>query len=300
MIDQPSALSRFQKKLSWQDVELSEVYPLLKICVSEDINEIGDITSKICQVKDSGVAVLIAREEMVICGLPLIPLIIQEFQVKSIHVENIKVDGDRVKKNEIFANLRGKQKDILLVERTILNFIQRLSGISTLTKRYSTILDKYEVGLLDTRKTTPGHRILEKYATSCGGGYNHRMNLSDRILIKDNHLASYRIDSKINFSRFMKKIVQKADKDMVEVEIDQIDHLTPAIEANVDAVLLDNFTPEEVKKAVEINKNRVVLEASGGINLKSLEYFAKTKPHFISTGAPIHSSRWIDIGLDWK
>ena len=300
MINQPSALSRFQKKLSWQDVELSKVFPLLKISVSEDIDNNGDITSKICQVKDSGVAVLIAREEMVICGLPLIPLIIQEFQLKSIHVENIKVDGDRVKKNEIFAYLRGQQKDILLVERTILNFIQRLSGISTLTKQYSTILDKYEVGLLDTRKTTPGHRILEKYATSCGGGYNHRMNLSDRILIKDNHLASHSIDSKINFSRLMKKIVQKAGKDMVEVEIDQIDHLVPAIEANVAAVLLDNFTPEEVRKAVEINKNRVVLEASGGINLKSLEYFAKTKPHFISTGAPIHSSRWIDIGLDWK
>ena len=126
------------------------------------------------------------------------------------------------------------------------------------------------------------------------------MNLSDRVLIKDNHLASYHIDSTKKFSGFMKKIVQKADKNIVEVEIDQIDQLVPAIEAEVDAVLLDNFTPEEVKKAVEINKNRVVLEASGGINLKSLEYFAKAKPHFISTGAPIHSSRWIDIGLDWK
>ena len=104
MIDQPSALSRFQKKLSWQDVELSKVYPLLKISVSEDINIGGDITSKICQVKDSGVAALIAREEMVICGLPLIPLIIQEFQLKSIHVENIKDDGDRVKKNEILLH----------------------------------------------------------------------------------------------------------------------------------------------------------------------------------------------------
>jgi nicotinate-nucleotide pyrophosphorylase (carboxylating) len=196
--------------------------------------------------------------------------------------------------------LHGKQKDILLVERTILNFIQKLSGISTLTKQYSTILDKYKVGLLDTRKTNPGHRILEKYATSCGGGYNHRMNLSDRILIKDNHLASHHIDSANKFSGFMKKIVQKAEKDIVEVEIDQIDYLIPAIEAEVDAVLLDNFTPEEVKQAVEINKNRVVLEASGGIDLESLEYFARTKPHFISTGAPIHRSRWIDIGLDWQ
>ena len=98
----------------------------------------------------------------------------------------------------------------------------------------------------------------------------------------------------------MKKIVQKADKDIVEVEIDQIDYLIPAIEAEVDAVLLDNFTPEEVKQAVDINKNRVVLEASGGIDLESLEYFARTKPHFISTGAPIHKSRWIDIGLDWQ
>jgi nicotinate-nucleotide pyrophosphorylase (carboxylating) len=300
VIKQPSALSRFQKKISWQDVELSKVFPLLKISVLEDIDDKGDITSKICQVQDSGVAALIAREEMVICGLPLIPLIIHEFKLKTIHVENIKVDGERARKNEIFAYLHGKQKDILLVERTILNFIQKLSGISTLTKQYSTILDKYKVGLLDTRKTNPGHRILEKYATSCGGGYNHRMNLSDRILIKDNHLASHHIDSANKFSGFMKKIVQKADKDIVEVEIDQIDYLIPAIEAEVDAVLLDNFTPEEVKQAVDINKNRVVLEASGGIDLESLEYFARTKPHFISTGAPIHKSRWIDIGLDWQ
>ena len=300
MTVQPCALSRFQKKLLWQDIELSEIYPLLKMCVWEDINNKGDITSEICQVKDSGVAALIAREEMVICGLPLIPLIIQEFQLQSILLENIKVDGERAQKNEIFAYLHGKQKEILLVERTILNFVQRLSGIATLTRQFSTILDKYEVGLLDTRKTTPGHRILEKYATCCGGGYNHRMNLSDRILIKDNHLASEGINSTMDFSKFLKKIVKKADNALVEIEIDQIDYLLPAIEAGVDAVLLDNFTPKEVKTAVLTNKNKVVLEASGGINLESVENFAETQPHFISTGAPIHNSRWIDIGLDWK
>ena len=300
MTVQPCALSRFQKKLLWQDIELSEIYPLLKMCVWEDINNKGDITSEICQVKDSGVAALIAREEMVICGLPLIPLIIQEFQLQSILLENIKVDGERAKKNEIFAYLHGKQKEILLVERTILNFVQRLSGIAALTRQFSTILDKYEVGLLDTRKTTPGHRILEKYATCCGGGYNHRMNLSDRILIKDNHLASEGINSTMDFSKFLKKIVKKADNALVEIEIDQIDYLLPAIEAGVDAVLLDNFTPKEVKTAVLTNKNKVVLEASGGINLESVENFAETQPHFISTGAPIHNSRWIDIGLDWK
>ena len=300
MTVQPCSLSRFQKKLLWQDIELSKVFPLLKMCVSEDINNKGDITSEICQVEDSGIAALIAREEMVICGLPLIPLIIQEFQLESIIVKNFKVDGERTKKNEVFACLHGRQKDILLVERTILNFIQRLSGIATLTKQFCTILDKYEVGLLDTRKTTPGHRILEKYATSCGGSYNHRMNLSDRILIKDNHLASHGINSTMGFSRFLKKVVKKARNEVVEIEIDQIEYLVPAIEAGVDAVLLDNFSPEEVKSAVLINKNRVVLEASGGINLESLECFAETKPNFISTAAPIHSCRWIDIGLDWK
>ncbi|MBT3667010.1 MAG: carboxylating nicotinate-nucleotide diphosphorylase [Opitutae bacterium] len=299
LIVQPAALNEFKRRLSWAEIDFSKISPLLKICVSEDIENKGDVTSEVCKIKNTGVAALVSREEMVVCGLPLIPLIIEEFHETSIHVENIKLDGEKIPEKTTIAYLHGKQKDILLVERTILNFVQRLSGIATLTNQFSSILDKYEVGLLDTRKTTPGHRILEKYATSCGGGYNHRMNLSDRILIKDNHLASQKINSSKCLSSFLKEIIQNADHAILEVEIDQISYLEPAIEAGVDAILLDNFTASDVEKAVLINNNRVVLEASGGINLNTLEIFAKSKPHFISSGAPIHRSRWIDIGLDW-
>ena len=296
---QPTALKDFKIRLSWQDIDLTKISPLLKICVSEDVKNVGDITSEVCQIKDSGVASLVSREEMVVCGLPLIPLIIEEFNISSLQVENIKIDGEKIPAKNTLAFLHGKQKDILLVERTILNFVQKLSGIATLTNQYSSILDKYDVGLLDTRKTTPGHRVLEKYATICGGGYNHRMNLSDRILIKDNHFASNKINSLQGFSSFLKKCVQKSNAEIIEVEIDQIEFLEPAIEAGVDAILLDNFTPQDVEKAVMLNNNRVVLEASGGIDIYTLECFAEAQPHFISTGAPIHQSRWIDIGLDW-
>lgn len=296
---QPTALKDFKIRLSWQDIDLTKISPLLKICVSEDVKNVGDITSEVCQIKDSGVASLVSREEMVVCGLPLIPLIIEEFNISSLQVENIKIDGEKIPAKNTLAFLHGKQKDILLVERTILNFVQKLSGIATLTNQYSSILDKYDVGLLDTRKTTPGHRVLEKYATICGGGYNHRMNLSDRILIKDNHFASNKINSLQGFSSFLKKCVQKSNAEIIEVEIDQIEFLEPAIEAGVDAILLDNFTPQDVEKAVMLNNNRVVLEASGGIDIDTLECFAEAQPHFISTGAPIHQSRWIDIGLDW-
>ena len=296
---QPTALKDFKIRLSWQDIDLTKISPLLKICVSEDVKNVGDITSEVCQIKDSGVASLVSREEMVVCGLPIIPLIIEEFNISSLQVENIKIDGEKIPAKNTLAFLHGKQKDILLVERTILNFVQKLSGIATLTNQYSSILDKYDVGLLDTRKTTPGHRVLEKYATICGGGYNHRMNLSDRILIKDNHFASNKINSLQGFSSFLKKCVQKSNAEIIEVEIDQIEFLEPAIEAGVDAILLDNFTPQDVEKAVMLNNNRVVLEASGGIDIDTLECFAEAQPHFISTGAPIHQSRWIDIGLDW-
>jgi nicotinate-nucleotide pyrophosphorylase (carboxylating) len=196
--------------------------------------------------------------------------------------------------------LHGKQADILLTERTVLNFIQRLSGVATTSNQYVSILDKENVGLLDTRKTTPGLRILEKYATACGGGFNHRMGLFDRILIKDNHLAALGISSIKDFSSFLSKVKNNSDNNLLEIEIDSIEYLETAIDAGVDAILLDNFEPSEIRKAVSVNDNRVVIEASGGISLKSLDEFAKTQPHFISTGAPIHTSRWRDIGLDWK
>jgi len=296
----PVALSKFQKRISWEEIDQSHLKDHLKLCAQEDLASNGDLTSNLCQIRGTGTADLVARESMTVCGLPLLPLIFQAFKISSIRVENFIQDGDNITSGSSITRLHGKQADILLTERTVLNFIQRLSGVATTSNQYVSILDKENVGLLDTRKTTPGLRVLEKYATACGGGFNHRMGLFDRILIKDNHLAALGISSIKDFSSFLSKVKNNSDNNLLEIEIDSIEYLETAIDAGVDAILLDNFEPSEIRKAVSVNDNRVVIEASGGISLKSLDEFAKTQPHFISTGAPIHTSRWRDIGLDWK
>ena len=300
MTPPPFALSKFQKRISWEEIDQSHLIDHLRLCVQEELASYGDLTSNLCQIRGNGTAELVSREDMIVCGLPLLPLIFQAFKISSIRVENFVQDGDKVAKGTSISRFYGKQAEILLTERTVLNFIQRLSGVATTSNLYVSILSKENVGLLDTRKTTPGLRVLEKYATACGGGFNHRMGLFDRILIKDNHLAALGISSNKDLSTFLTEIKNNSANNLLEIEIDSIGYLETAIDAGVDAVLLDNFEPSEVRKAVLANDNRVVIEASGGISLESLDEFAQTHPHFISTGAPIHSSRWLDIGLDWK
>ena len=304
MISRPPALEKFCTRISWEDIDQESLMSYLQICLIEETggsagnNLDKDITTKVCGISNQGIAHIVARENLIVCGIPLIELVFKAFSTKAITINSNFKDGDEVEKGTSIASIKGNQKDILLIERTTLNFIQKLSGIATESKLYSNIVDKHGVGLLDTRKTTPGLRILEKYATSCGGSFNHRMGLFDRILIKDNHLAAKNIKDAIAFTNMLAKIKENQQKIILEVEIDTIDLLIPAINGGVDAVLLDNFSPQQVKEAVNINQERVVLEASGGIKKNLLESYAVAKPHFISTGAPIHASRWVDIGLD--
>lgn len=305
MISRPPALEKFRTRISWEDIDQESLMSYLQICLIEETggsagnNLDKDITTKVCGISNQGIAHIVARENLIVCGIPLIELIFKVFSTKAITINSNFKDGDEIEKGTSIASIKGNQKDILLIERTTLNFIQKLSGIATESKLYSNIVDKHGVGLLDTRKTTPGLRILEKYATSCGGSFNHRMGLFDRILIKDNHLAAKNIKDAIAFTNMLANIKENQQKIILEVEIDSIDLLIPAINGGVDAVLLDNFSPQKVKEAVNINQERVVLEASGGIKKNLLESYAVAKPHFISTGAPIHASRWVDIGLDW-
>lgn len=308
MISEPPALNKFKKKIAWESIDQKRILDFLQFCVAEDLGfayeaeHRRDLTSDVCSIEGEGCANLVARENMTLCGIRLLPIIFQAFCANSIIMETYAEDGTEIKASSVIAKLIGKQKDILLIERTALNFLQRLSGVATATKEYVSILDQEGVLLLDTRKTTPGLRVLEKYATGCGGGFNHRMGLFDRILVKDNHIAAKKIKSPNELSFMMAAIKRKKESNnfLVEVEIDDIDQLEITIQGGVDAILLDNFSPVEVKKAVSINQNRVVLEASGGISLNSLREYAQGKPHFISTGTPIHGSRWLDIGLDWS
>ena len=271
MISRPPALEKFRTRISWEDIDQESLMSYLQICLIEETggsagnNLDKDITTKVCGISNQGIAHIVARENLIVCGIPLIELVFKAFSTKAITINSNFKDGDEVEKGTSIASIKGNQKDILLIERTTLNFIQKLSGIATESKLYSNIVDKHGVGLLDTRKTTPGLRILEKYATSCGGSFNHRMGLFDRILIKDNHLAAKNIKDAIAFTNMLAKIKENQQKIILEVEIDTIDLLIPAINGGVDAVLLDNFSPQQVKEAVNINQERVVLEASGGI-----------------------------------
>ena len=305
----PTALNNFKNRISWDSLDKTLLTKHLQICIEEDLGKNFDgqrlsdldITTKSCQLLGEGSAELVAREQMIICGLPLVPLIIKEFTDDKVIFHTSFQDGQLIEPNQTIGKLAGPENEILIIERCALNFLQRLSGIATKANEFVSKIEDFGVSLLDTRKTTPGLRLLEKYASACGGCYNHRIGLFDRILIKDNHLAASGVSEGYGLEKFLCDIVDKNEGNvLIEVEVDKISQISPAIESGVDAILLDNFTPAEIDQAVKEVQNKVVIEASGGITEESIFEFAKARPHFISTGAPIHSSRWVDIGLDWK
>tara|TARA_B100001093_G_scaffold71045_1_gene61668 strand:- start:970 stop:1884 length:915 start_codon:yes stop_codon:yes gene_type:complete len=301
-----STLELLKIRTIWNDLDESFLSQHLELCLREDLGCRSmpepwkyDLTTSNCCLNGNGKASIVAREDMVCSGLALIPLLLKVFKTENIHLELNFVDGDFISKGSLIGQIVGSVDHLLLVERTLLNFLQKLSGISTYAAKLVKIVEPYGVGLLDTRKTTPGMRQLEKYATACGGSFNHRMGLNDRILIKDNHLAAAKVDSSNKLLEFLEQIRNRNPKVLIELEIDHLEYIDTAIDANVDILLLDNFSPLEVKDAVTHSKGKILTEVSGGITIKNLEDFAKSEPDFISTGAPTHSSRWMDIGLDW-
>lgn len=306
MNSSPRMLEKFMRRLEWDDIDKSALSKQFSFFLEEEVGRnnlgsplTGDLTTKVCQINSKGKAKLVARENIIVCGLALVPLLFESFGLKKLDFETNASDGDEIRSGTEFARIQGFENQILLIERTMLNIIQRLSGIASKTKRFVRLASPYGVHFLDTRKTTPGLRQLEKYATACGGGKNHRLRLDGQILIKDNHLASKGIRSPIQLEDFLKKIRENQPDELIEVEIDDLEQLKAAMKSGIDAILLDNFEPERVHEAVQINQNKCILEASGGINESTIEKYARAKPHFISSGAPIHASRWLDIGLDW-
>ena len=278
----------------------------LRLCLMEERGRenrncySGDVTTDSCKITGLGRAKIVAREPMILCGIGLIPMIANAFEAREIELSQKVEDGTKLQPGESVAIMAGPQSEILLIERTVLNFLQKLSGIASSTKRFVQVIEQCGVGLLDTRKTTPGMRLLEKYATACGGGYNHRMGLYDRILVKDNHLAASSIDSPKKLEKFVSDLKENQPHVLLEIEVDGLEQFEAVLQGGADAVLLDNFSPEDIAHASEMNHDRAVLEASGGINEKNLLVYAQAKPHFISSGAPIHASRWLDLGLDWE
>ncbi|MBL6919051.1 MAG: carboxylating nicotinate-nucleotide diphosphorylase [Puniceicoccaceae bacterium] len=297
----------FQTRLKWQDLDPDYLRQLVGLAKIEDLagaglanrpERLGDVTTALMPESAMGKAQLIARESLVVCGLSLVQTTLDSYG-QDCQFEATAEDGQSVGHGEVIGILSGSSTVLLQAERVILNFLQHLSGVATEARLYVDALGSSPAVLLDTRKTLPGYRVLQKYAFACGGGYNHRIGLFDRVMLKDNHLA---VAGAIGGNRLSKTValaVNTCEGLAIEVEVDRIEQITPALEAGADIILLDNFSPPELKEAVSMIDGRAWTEASGGITIDSLPDLGDLGLDFISTGAPIHQSRWKDIGLDW-
>lgn len=269
---------------------------LIEAALQEDVGQ-GDITSQAVIAADAEAAfVFSAREDMVICGLQVAAEILSQAQPALFFEEKYK-DGDKLKAGAEIAILRGNVREILKFERVVLNFLQRLSGISTLTAKFVTEACNTNAKILDTRKTTPGWRDLEKYAVRCGGGENHRMRLDDMVLIKDNHIvAAGGIRAAVDKARAY--MSSKNSEIKIELEVDTIEQLHEAIAVQPDIIMLDNFSLENLSDAVKLIAGKIPLEASGGVNLQTVRAIAQTGVDRISTSKITQSAPAVDIGLD--
>ncbi len=266
---------------------------IIKEALKEDIG-FGDITTESIIPEDMiSRAIIIAKEEGIIAGLPIAEEVFKLLDSK-IEFKEFKKDGDEIKKGDIILEIKGKTKMILMGERTALNFLQRLSGIATYTRKCVDVVKPYGAKILDTRKTTPTLRILEKYAVKVGGGENHRFGLYDMVLIKDNHIrAAGGIKEAIERVRKRVSHVYK-----IEVEVSNLEELKEALESKADIVLLDNMDYDTLKEAVSIAKGKVMIEVSGKISLEDLEKIARLGVDFISMGKLTHSYKSLDLSLE--
>ena len=259
--------------------------------LAEDIGA-GDVTTEATIAADAiGTAALLVKEPGIVCGLGAVEVVFRALDPE-IEFEAFADDGDVVEAPAVVARVSGSQRAILTGERVALNFLGRLSGIATLTRQYVDAVEGTGAAVLDTRKTTPGLRALEKHAVAAGGGRNHRFGLDDAVLVKDNHLsAAGSIADAVG-------LVRKASDLPVEVECDTLEQVREALEAGVDAILLDNMTLEELRDAVGLVAGRARLEASGGITLETIRAVAETGVDEISVGALTHSARSLDVSLE--
>lgn len=305
-------------QITW-DADLADDWRrLLAIALGEDLGETGDCTTQaLVPPTSQGVAHIVAREEGVVCGIRAAEMAFRELD-SALDVETRATDGDRVRLGSVLLTVAGSAGALLTAERTVLNVLGRLSGIATLTRKYVDAIADIDARIYDTRKTTPGWRRLEKYAVRCGGGHNHRTGLYDAVLIKDNHLAFCRDDAAagvgpaeaVRRARTWlseRRVEPAADLPIVEIEVDTLEQLVEVLPERPDVVLLDNMTPDRLRRAVAIRDgaNRVggavdvQLEASGGINLETVAAVAATGVDRISVGALTHSAASLDVAMDW-
>jgi len=273
-----------------------ELRNLVRTALDED-EAFNDLTTIATVVSDRHArGQLVARAEGVLCGVPLAVEAFRQLDPKvTIRVD--LEDGAKLRKGSNILYLSGHARALLAAERVALNFMQRLSGIATLTARYVEAVKGTKAKILDTRKTTPGWRLLEKYAVRAGGGTNHRLNLSAAVLIKDNHLAA--VDGDVALAvRRARDLAPAGTK--IEVECDRVEQVRAAVEANADIVMFDNMRPEQMAECVRLVAGRAVTEASGGVSLQNAREIALAGVDWISVGALTHSAPALDLALDFE
>ena len=298
----------------WRTLTKMDLELLLAAALFEDTETLGDLTSlALIPETVQGSATIIARTAGVMAGIPIVSLIVSMIDPKLLWEPALE-DADNLTCGTTVGTLRGPACSLLTAERPILNFLSRLSGIATSTRKYVDAIQGTKASIYDTRKTIPGWRRLEKYAVSCGGGKNHRTGLFDAVLIKDNHLALGRQGSNpfspaeavIRVKEFLRlrfADLSNGASPIVEIEVDTLEQLREVLPTEPDIVLLDNMTPSQITEAVQIRNSlnpNIQLEASGGITLKTVRTIAETGVERISAGALTHSAVSLDFGLDWE
>lgn len=265
---------------------------LIIMALKEDISSEDITTNSVMREKKLGTVQLICKQDGVIAGLEIFKRVFELLDKETITKLYFK-DGDKVKKGDLLGEVEGDIRVLLSGERTALNYLQRMSGIATYTNNMVKLLKGSSVKLLDTRKTTPNMRIFEKYAVKVGGGNNHRYNLSDGILLKDNHIdAAGGVANAIKMAKEYAPFVRK-----IEVEVENLDMLKEALEAGADIIMLDNMTPEMMKEAVKLTRGKAVTECSGNITKENIQTIIDTGVDYVSSGALTHSAPILDVSL---
>lgn len=279
------------------EIDIAQINPIIDLALAEDLGQ-GDITSNLLIPPQlQGRAHILAKARGILAGGEVARQVFRRTD-PSLAVAVLIKDGTEIKPGDIIATISGKIVSILRAERVTLNFLQRLSGIATQTAQYVAQVRGLQTRIVDTRKTSPGLRLLEKYAVRLGGGHNHRFDLSDAVLIKDNHLVALRALG-LSLKDIVAKAKQKAPPGMtVEVEATSTEEAVAAAEAGADVIMLDNMTPDEMSHTVKLIAGRAEIEASGGIRLENVRRAALTRVNIISIGALTHSSRSLDISLE--
>jgi nicotinate-nucleotide pyrophosphorylase (carboxylating) len=276
----------------------AEIRTAVAAALAEDVGA-GDVTSLATVPANARFTVVMrAREPLVVAGVSFAEAAFRQLS-RSVRIKPLARDGQAVKAGAQLLEISGAARAILSAERVALNFVQRLSGVATITARFVAEVKGTRAQILDTRKTTPGWRRFEKYAVACGGGRNHRIGLFDMVLIKDNHLAALRAAKPNAVAAAVARARKKFPRLKVEVEADTLAQAKQAAEAGADIILLDNMSNAELRRAVKLIAGRAQTEASGGVNLQTVRGIAATGVDFVSVGALTHSARAVDIGLDY-